>query len=123
MMLNNSEQAPERSGPLCQEASIMEQKTQIGIRYCGGCNPRFDRVALVRRLAAWFPQADFQPVKAGVPYAAAVVVCGCTAQCAGTADLNVPPQRLIRVCDDADQLDRARQLLEELLPARSVEEG
>ena len=25
----------------------MADKRQIGVRYCGGCNPRYDRVALV----------------------------------------------------------------------------
>jgi hypothetical protein len=27
-------------------------KTRILVKYCGGCNPRYDRVALVEKLAA-----------------------------------------------------------------------
>ena len=39
----------------------MADKRQIGVRYCGGCNPRYDRVALVKRIGGLFPEAEFPP--------------------------------------------------------------
>ena len=32
----------------------MADRRQIGVRYCGGCNPRYDRVALVKRIGGFF---------------------------------------------------------------------
>ena len=37
----------------------MADRRQIGVRYCGGCNPRYDRVALVKRIGGFFPEAEF----------------------------------------------------------------
>lgn len=62
----------------------------IGVRYCGGCNPRYDRVAAVGRLARLLPGWELVPVQPGTAYPAVLVVCGCPARCAGTADLDAP---------------------------------
>ena len=32
---------------------------KVGIKYCGGCNPRYDRVAAVNQLKREFPQVEF----------------------------------------------------------------
>ena len=32
----------------------------VGVRYCGGCNPRYDRVAGVEALTRACPSADFR---------------------------------------------------------------
>ena len=37
----------------------------VGIKYCGGCNPRYDRVAAARRLEAAFPGLTFTPARPG----------------------------------------------------------
>ena len=39
----------------------MAERMRVGLRYCGGCNPRFDRVAAAGRLAAACPQAALEP--------------------------------------------------------------
>ena len=46
-----------RPGP--SSGRIMADKPEIGLRYCGGCNSRYDRVALVKRLESFFPEATF----------------------------------------------------------------
>lgn len=55
---------------------------KILVKYCGGCNPRFDRVALVRKVAEDFPAVE-------IVYGAdlegsdfVLVVCGCPVCCA-----------------------------------------
>ena len=73
----------------------MADKRQIGVRYCGGCNPRYDRVALVKRIGGFFPEAEFVTAQAGVKYPAVLVVCGCPSRCANVSDLAVPAGRLI----------------------------
>lgn len=67
----------------------MAERRRVGVRYCGGCNPRYDRVAAVGRLAGLLPGCELVPALPGTAYPA-VVVCGCPAQCAGTADLDGP---------------------------------
>lgn len=63
----------------------MDDRPAVGLRYCGGCNPRYDRVAAVEELRARFPRLDFRP--AGPGQNLTLVVCGCSARCAETADL------------------------------------
>jgi len=64
-------------------------KPQIGIRYCGGCNPRYDRVGYVRKLQAEYPEFEFVNARDGEEYEAVLVVCGCLAQCAEHGTLTV----------------------------------
>ena len=59
----------------------------VGLRYCGGCNPRYDRVELVRRLKEKFPNAQFVNAEPGEEYDAILVVCGCSARCADRTGL------------------------------------
>lgn len=53
-----------------------------GVRYCGGCNPRYDRAALVHSLEVSFPEVPFEPFRPESDYIAVLAVCGCPAQCA-----------------------------------------
>ena len=54
----------------------------LGLKYCGGCNPRYDRTALVARLKAALPEVEFQPVRPGTVYDLLLVVSGCHVECA-----------------------------------------
>ena len=94
----------------------MADKVQVGVRYCGGCNPRYDRVALVERLGSLLPQAELVPARAGAAYAGALVVCGCPSRCAKTDGLAVPPGRQVWLCGWENLLP-AKRRLEELLAA------
>ncbi len=85
---------------------------RIGVRYCGGCNPRYDRVALVQRLQAFFPEQEFVPAESGGSYPAVLVVCGCTARCADVSGLISPV--MIYLSGDQDLLPARDQLTEAL---------
>lgn len=63
----------------------------MGVKYCGGCNPRFDRARAVQELG--FGQAE--PARAGVRYQTLLVVCGCTARCADLTGLEAGTRLLI----------------------------
>lgn len=60
---------------------------RIGVKYCGGCNPRYDRVALVDRIKEQHREDTFEWAVPGVCYDQLLVVCGCSAQCADVAGL------------------------------------
>lgn len=94
----------------------MGDNRRVGVRYCGGCNPRYDRVALVKKLASLLPQAELVPAQAGTAYAGALAVCGCPSRCARTDDLAVPPGKLVWLSGWEDLLP-AKKRLEELLAA------
>ncbi len=80
------------------------------MRYCGGCNSRYDRVALVKRLEGLLPELSFAPARSGVPYAAVVVACGCASRCANISDLVVPAGKLIYLSGWDDLLSAKKQL-------------
>lgn len=61
----------------------------------GGCNPRFDRGALVARLQSQMPGITLAPFDKESDYLAVLVICGCTAQCARQEDLPESTPRLI----------------------------
>ena len=95
----------------------MADRRQIGVRYCGGCNPRYDRVALVKRIGGFFPEAEFVTAQAGVKYPAVLVVCGCPSRCANVSDLAVPAGRLIYLSGWEELLPVKEKLLD-ILPHR-----
>jgi hypothetical protein len=52
------------------------------LKYCGGCNPRYDRTALVEQLRQEFPKVEFLYANSGLTEADMVlVVCGCPVRC------------------------------------------
>ena len=93
---------------------------EIGVRYCGGCNPRYDRVALVRRLAEELPEHRFTVAEGGRDYAAVLMVCGCLSRCASLTGLTVSPEKRIYICAQ-DGLDSAKEALKALTPSAAME--
>ena len=68
------------------------------VKYCGGCNPRYDRVALVRQLESRLGER-LSGVWPGEVYDEVYVVCGCSARC---ADLSSVQAKSILVFDRQD---------------------
>ena len=89
---------------------------QIGVRYCGGCNPTYDRVNVVKKLQKFFPEFSFVNAESGKPYTAVLLVNGCTNACTSTVDLAVPGYRQLNIGGFADLLptrDRIKELTAE----------
>ena len=60
----------------------------IGIKYCGGCNSRYDRAQEVQKLIQKFPQHTFvYATQAAGVCAVWLSVCGCSTCCASTDGL------------------------------------
>ncbi len=53
----------------------------INVKYCGGCNPRYERSNVVERLKEHFPKIDIRYEKTDKADVA-VIICGCPAVCA-----------------------------------------
>ena len=81
----------------------MAERMTVGVRYCGGCNPRFDRVAAVGRLAAACPRAALEGAEPGRIYDLLLIVGGCPACCAGREGLEGRARVEIRREEDFDQ--------------------
>lgn len=66
----------------------------VRVKYCGGCNPRYDRTLLLERLKEAFPEITFQG-ESSAQAAAGLVICGCSAACARPEDCMGPAGRFI----------------------------
>ena len=72
---------------------------RIGLKYCGGCNPSYERVEYVREiqesagaLVEWVP-----PDEGG--FNTLLVVCGCDKQCVEMAEYEETGRRVIYIKD------------------------
>ncbi len=71
-----------------REKSNNMDKKQIGIRYCGGCNPKFDRTAYAAKLQSVHPDWEFVYMDAIKNTDTVIIVSGCERICTKTDDLN-----------------------------------
>ncbi len=87
---------------------------KIGIRYCGGCNPRYDRNREVEKLKAKFPETEF--VHADDPNSIlCILVCGCPSAC--LTDEGLYGKEILRTSQRKDFVkagEQIKQLLEEV---------
>lgn len=56
---------------------------KVAVKYCGGCNPHFDRAALTARLFNDVPQLEVADPGTEQPWFT-LVVCGCSRACAAS---------------------------------------
>ncbi|WP_409968928.1 hypothetical protein RFF05_02870 [Bengtsoniella intestinalis] len=74
----------------------------IGIKYCGGCNPRYNRKQAVETLVEAFPHWTVSTAYPNVCYDVLVVVCGCSATCATISDLQATQTFILATQADVD---------------------
>lgn len=55
---------------------------KIGIKYCGGCNPRYDRTNITEQLKRDMPGSEVFTAEPALTMDYVVVVCGCKSACA-----------------------------------------
>jgi 4-hydroxybutyrate CoA-transferase len=60
---------------------------RLGVKYCGGCNPRYDRARFVARLLDEFEGLVNAPIGEARDVDLVLVVCGCPSRCAEHAAL------------------------------------
>lgn len=60
-----------------------------GVRFCGGCNPRFDRGAVFRSFQKDITNITFSHAVEGETYDILLIIGGCTACCASYEQFDV----------------------------------
>ncbi len=70
-------------GPAWERAGLpdRERNMRIGLKYCGGCNPNYERSGIVKRARAEYPRAEFTPYDKAGYYDLVLVICGCLEEC------------------------------------------
>jgi len=67
----------------------------IGIKYCGGCNPRYDRVDIVSRLKKDVGMDhSIEVAKQEVIYDIVIILCGCASACASHKNLQAKYEKV-----------------------------
>jgi len=98
---------------------MSDKAVKIVVKYCGGCNPLYDRVALVRRIEERFcDSVRLVSVDEGEGDAA-LVVHGCYVRCAGTTELSHLP--IFSVCRPED-IDDLKEHIQTMLDTHESEE-
>ncbi|PKM89880.1 MAG: hypothetical protein CVU87_04060 [Firmicutes bacterium HGW-Firmicutes-12] len=56
---------------------------KVGVKYCGGCNPRYDRGNFAQKLSNEFKGIiEFENAQETNQYEALLIISGCTSNCA-----------------------------------------
>ena len=55
---------------------------KIGVKFCGGCNPNYDRKKYLDCMVEAFPSYEFEAVRPDAHYPELLVICGCLRRCA-----------------------------------------
>lgn len=61
---------------------------KVYVKYCGGCNPRFDRAKLAGILQEELNECEFSESAGGQDVS--LIVCGCPSACADKNDAAAP---------------------------------
>lgn len=62
---------------------------KVGVKFCGGCNPRFDRSSLLAQIKERYKGvALFEPAREEESYDRLLVISGCPRACAGYGHLH-----------------------------------
>lgn len=82
---------------------------KCGVRFCGGCNPRFDRGAVFRKFQNEMTGIDFSHAVEGERYDILLVIGGCTACCASYEQFAVDGD--VYKIWDQDQIEKVEEEL------------
>lgn len=80
---------------------------KVGIKYCGGCNSRFERTTIAEKIKADYKNFEFSYAKENEEYDFIIVINGCHIACAGLHDLK-SKKGFIIIRDDDYKNIRAR---------------
>jgi hypothetical protein len=73
---------------------------RIALKYCGGCNCRYDRAVILKRVKEDFGDVEFITMPEDGEYDAVVVITGCASQCATHQGLIGRAGKVITDCEE-----------------------
>ncbi len=84
---------------------------KCGVRFCGGCNPRYDRGEIYQRLKSRFSHIQISTAEEGIVYDFLVVIGGCT-NCCASYDQFTSRYGVVRIWEEAQWEDTAKAIEE-----------
>jgi len=85
---------------------------RIGIKYCGGCNPKYDRINFVKKLIDEYKSILFETARDNEYYNLVIIICGCTSACVNHDKL-IGLKKII-VTDEND-INKVKTTIDELI--------
>ncbi len=82
----------------------------VGIKYCGGCNPRYDRKKFLYSLERSF-NYNFEAVRLDRVYDILIVLCGCNRCCVDYSNLKFKLKKILVRCEE--DFGEVKDILEE----------
>ncbi|MBW9171041.1 hypothetical protein [Clostridium estertheticum] len=91
---------------------------KIGIKYCGGCNPTYERIDVVLRIKKKIGTSqNIETIKQGIFYDIVIILCGCSRACASHNNIEAKYEKicitsgnddskLLKVIDKINDLSR-----------------
>lgn len=73
---------------------------RIGIKFCGGCNPLYERQKIVERIKREYPLEVVEAIRDGTVYDFIIILNGCRAECVDYKDLRGNFGRIDIFCAD-----------------------
>jgi len=68
---------------------------KIGIKYCGGCNPIYDRASVASSLEKYGPKGlSIETAKQGIVYDVVIILCGCSRACVSQHNLEAKYEKI-----------------------------
>lgn len=92
----------------------------VGIKYCGGCNPHIERTKLVREIKELLPPEYIFTTKQFFVWDIGIMVCGCLTACADRPNLRGLACKWIVVAGDSVDLDNAPEEKLAAIVARKI---
>lgn len=79
---------------------------RIGIKFCGGCNPRYDRKKLFNKIKKSLPPYhNISIAENHENYELLIVICGCTSTCADYTKILADKKIVLISEKDYEKLD------------------
>lgn len=76
---------------------------KIGVKYCGGCNVKYDRKHFIESIKKQFP-FNYCNAKPNIEYDILLVLCGCFSCCADYKQLKYKYKRVV-VKEESDYME------------------
>ncbi|MCY6959763.1 hypothetical protein [Clostridium brassicae] len=74
---------------------------KVGVKYCGGCNPRYDRTSFIDKLKNEVKfDLDIQGASEDNFYDVVLILCGCTSACVNHDNLKGKYGKIVVVSQD-----------------------
>ena len=78
---------------------------KVGTKFCGGCNPKYDRINALEYMKVQLENYKFSYVKDEEIYDYIVIICGCHAICASHGNIKFTKEKFIlKSIDDVQKI-------------------